>query len=56
MRRWRVFRLTVIKKDQNREQYDRSKIQAGILRACYKRPIPYRKSGRDDGCGRGRDL
>ena len=32
--------LTVIKKDQNREQYDRNKIQAGILRACYKRPIP----------------
>ena len=35
--------LTVIKKDQNREQYDRSKIQAGILRACYKRPIPVEK-------------
>ena len=31
--------LTVIKKDQNREQYNRSKIQSGILRACYKRPI-----------------
>ena len=31
--------LTVIKKDQNREQYSRAKIQAGILRACYKRPI-----------------
>ena len=35
----RRFTLTVIKKDQNREQYDRSKIQSGILRACYKRPI-----------------
>lgn len=35
--------LSVIKKDQNREQYDRSKIQAGILRACYKRPIPVEK-------------
>ena len=35
--------LTVIKKDQNREQYDRSKIQAGVLRACYKRPIPIEK-------------
>ena len=35
--------LTVIKKDQNREQYDRSKIEAGILRACYKRPIPIEK-------------
>ena len=31
--------LSVIKKDQNREQYDRSKIQDGVLRACYKRPI-----------------
>ncbi len=32
--------LIVIKKDQNREQYDRSKIEAGVLRACHKRPIP----------------
>ena len=32
--------LTVIKKDQNRESYKRSKIQDGVLRACYKRPIP----------------
>ncbi len=31
--------LVVIKKDQTREQYDRSKIEAGVLRACYKRPI-----------------
>lgn len=31
--------LIVIKKDKNREQYDRSKIEAGILRACHKRPI-----------------
>ncbi|MCI8993365.1 MAG: transcriptional repressor NrdR [Eubacterium sp.] len=31
--------LIVIKKDNTREQYDRSKIEAGILRACYKRPI-----------------
>ena len=31
--------LIVIKKDNNREQYDRSKIEGGILRACYKRPI-----------------
>lgn len=35
--------LTVIKKDQNREQYSRSKIQDGILRACYKRPISIEK-------------
>lgn len=32
--------LIVIKKDNNREQYDRSKIESGILSACYKRPIP----------------
>ena len=31
--------LIVIKKDQNREQYDRRKIENGILRACYKRPV-----------------
>lgn len=31
--------LIVIKKDQNREQYDRGKIETGILRACHKRPI-----------------
>lgn len=31
--------LIVIKKDDNREQYDRSKVEAGILRACHKRPI-----------------
>lgn len=32
--------LSVIKKDQSREQYDRNKIEDGIMRACYKRPIP----------------
>lgn len=32
--------LIVIKKDNNREQYDRSKIESGVLRACYKRPVP----------------
>ncbi len=32
--------LVVIKKDQTREQYDRRKIEAGVMRACYKRPIP----------------
>lgn len=35
--------LTVIKKNQNREQYSRGKILDGILRACYKRPIPVEK-------------
>lgn len=32
--------LIVIKKDQTREEYDRSKIEAGVMRACYKRAIP----------------
>lgn len=32
--------LQVIKKDNTREQYDRSKIEAGVVRACYKRAIP----------------
>lgn len=31
--------LIVIKKDNNREQYDRGKIEKGILQACYKRPV-----------------
>ena len=35
--------LTVIKKDKSRESYDRSKIMAGVLRACHKRPIPMEK-------------
>lgn len=35
--------LSVIKKDESREQYNREKIQGGILRACYKRPISREK-------------
>ena len=31
--------VIIIKKDNNRETYDRSKIEAGILRACHKRPV-----------------
>lgn len=31
--------LIIIKKDNNREQYNRRKIENGILRACYKRPV-----------------
>ena len=31
--------IIIIKKDNNREAYDRSKIEAGILRACHKRPV-----------------
>ena len=31
--------LIIIKKDDNREQYDRAKLEAGVLRACHKRPV-----------------
>ena len=31
--------VMIIKKDDTRQQYDRSKIESGILRACYKLPI-----------------
>ena len=31
--------LIVIKKDKNRETYDRSKIESGIVRSCRKRPV-----------------
>ena len=31
--------MVVIKKDNNREPYDRTKIEGGILRACHKRPV-----------------
>ncbi len=35
--------LMVVKKDEIRERYDRAKIEAGVLRACHKRPIPAKK-------------
>lgn len=31
--------LIVIKKDHSREQYNRTKIEKGILQACYKRSV-----------------
>ena len=31
--------LIAVKKDNNREPYDREKIVAGIVRSCHKRPI-----------------
>lgn len=31
--------LVVIKKDLNRETYDRTKIEKGVFRSCHKRPI-----------------
>ena len=32
--------LIVIKKDNNRETYNRKKIEDGIIVACHKRPVP----------------
>lgn len=31
--------LVVVKKDQSRQPYDRSKIEAGIFASCHKRPV-----------------
>ena len=31
--------MVVIKKDQTREPYDRTKIEKGVFRSCHKRPI-----------------
>ena len=31
--------LMIVKKDNSREPYERSKIEAGIIRSCHKRPV-----------------
>ena len=31
--------LIIVKKDKNRETYDRRKLEGGVLRACHKRPV-----------------
>jgi len=36
-------KLTVIKKDDKRESFDRGKLLTGVLKACEKRPIPREK-------------
>jgi len=33
--------LSIIKKDNTRQEFDRSKIEKGITRACEKRPVSY---------------
>ena len=38
-----VVPLMVVKKDGVREEFDRGKIEKGILRACHKRPVPVQK-------------
>lgn len=35
--------LVIIKKNQDREPYDRTKIESGIFRSCHKRPISIEK-------------
>lgn len=37
--RLETFPVLVIKKDDTREPFDREKVEAGILRACHKRPV-----------------
>lgn len=34
-----IDQITVIKKDKKREQFDRNKVLAGIIRACEKREV-----------------
>lgn len=31
--------VMVVKRDETREPYDRSKVEAGIVRSCHKRPV-----------------
>lgn len=31
--------LIIVKKDKNRETYNRQKLEGGVLRACHKRPV-----------------
>ena len=33
--------LVVVKKDGSRQSFDRTKVMAGLIRACEKRPVPY---------------
>ena len=40
------IKLTVVKKDGRRVPWDRAKIQSGLERACFKRPVPERDLNR----------
>ena len=35
--------LIIIKKDGKREQFDKQKLERGLIKACEKRPVPYDK-------------
>ena len=34
-----ALKITVVKKDDSRQPYDRQKVIAGLQKACYKRPV-----------------
>ena len=35
----KIETIPLIKKDNNREPYNRAKLEAGIIRSCHKRPV-----------------
>ena len=35
--------MLVVKRDSRREEFNRDKLTAGIVKACTKRPVPYRE-------------
>lgn len=41
-----AIKLTVVKKDGSRVPYDRSRLAAGIEKACYKRPVSATRLGK----------
>lgn len=43
--KYETMPLFVIKKDGNREPFDRQKLEKGILSSCNKRPVPADKIG-----------
>ena len=41
--RFEALNLLIVKKNGNREQFDKKKLEMGLIRACEKRPIPFEK-------------
>ena len=41
--RFEAVNIIVVKKDGNREQFDRKKLEMGMVKSCEKRPIPFEK-------------
>ena len=44
--RAKEVRFSVIKRSGKREDFDRGKVLAGVMKACEKRPVPLSKIGR----------